>query len=36
MEIAAVVAAALCFLVRPLGTLFDPNAPRPPEGPTHR
>ena len=30
--VAAVAAAAACFLVRSLGIFFDLNAPRPPEG----
>jgi uncharacterized membrane protein YeiH len=30
--IAAIAAAAACFLVRSLGIFFDINAPRPPEG----
>ena len=30
--VAAVAAAAACFLVRSLGIFFDINAPRPPEG----
>ena len=28
--VAAVIAAAVCFLIRMLGVRFDPNAPRPP------